>query len=94
MFWADEGLDTGPILLQRECHVEPNDTVNTIYKRFLFPEGVRGTVRLLLQLRAPGPRPPREGAGVGGRGLGPLRVWICVTGHFIRSFIYLFIRTL
>lgn len=47
MFWADDGLDTGPILLQRECEVDPNDTVNTIYKRFLFPEGVKGTVRLL-----------------------------------------------
>lgn len=44
VFWADDGLDTGPILLQRECDVEPNDTVNTIYKRFLFPEGVMGTV--------------------------------------------------
>lgn len=48
MFWADDGLDTGPILLQRECDVEPNDTVNTIYKRFLFPEGVKGTVSLTL----------------------------------------------
>uniref|UniRef100_A0A669D2N5 10-formyltetrahydrofolate dehydrogenase n=1 Tax=Oreochromis niloticus TaxID=8128 RepID=A0A669D2N5_ORENI len=44
VFWADDGLDTGPILLQRECDVEPNDTVNTIYKRFLFPEGVKGTI--------------------------------------------------
>lgn len=55
VFWADDGLDTGPILLQRECDVEPNDTVNTIYKRFLFPEGVKGTVsvtarRCLLRL--------------------------------------------
>lgn len=48
VFWADDGLDTGPILLQRECDVEPNDTVNTIYKRFLFPEGVKGTVSLTL----------------------------------------------
>lgn len=44
VFWADDGLDTGPILLQRECDVEPDETVNTIYKRFLFPEGVKGTV--------------------------------------------------
>uniref|UniRef100_A0A667X6F3 10-formyltetrahydrofolate dehydrogenase n=1 Tax=Myripristis murdjan TaxID=586833 RepID=A0A667X6F3_9TELE len=44
VFWADDGLDTGPVLLQRECDVEPNDTVNTIYKRFLFPEGVKGTI--------------------------------------------------
>lgn len=46
VFWADDGLDTGPILLQRECDLEPDDTVNTIYKRFLFPEGVKGTVSL------------------------------------------------
>lgn len=46
MFWADDGLDTGPILLQKECDVEPDDTVNTIYKRFLFPEGVKGMVRI------------------------------------------------
>lgn len=44
IFWADDGLDTGPILLQRECDVEPNDNVNSIYKRFLFPEGVKGMV--------------------------------------------------
>ncbi len=30
IFWADEGLDTGPILLQRECSVGPNDTVDTL----------------------------------------------------------------
>lgn len=46
MFWADDGLDTGPILLQKECDVEPDDTVNTIYKRFLFPEGIKGMVRI------------------------------------------------
>ncbi|RWS14003.1 cytosolic 10-formyltetrahydrofolate dehydrogenase-like protein [Dinothrombium tinctorium] len=40
IFWPDDGLDTGPILLQRECDVEENDTVDTIYNRFLFPEGV------------------------------------------------------
>lgn len=44
IFWADDGLDTGPILLQRECDVEPNDNVNSIYKRFLFPEGVKAMV--------------------------------------------------
>lgn len=44
VFWADDGLDTGPILLQRECAVEPNDTVDTIYNRFLFPEGIKAMV--------------------------------------------------
>uniref|UniRef100_A0AAQ5ZEI3 10-formyltetrahydrofolate dehydrogenase n=1 Tax=Amphiprion ocellaris TaxID=80972 RepID=A0AAQ5ZEI3_AMPOC len=65
VFWADDGLDTGPILLQRECNVEPNDTVNTIYKRFLFPEGVKGTVdavRLIAEGKAPRITQPQEGA--------------------------------
>ncbi|XP_038132562.1 cytosolic 10-formyltetrahydrofolate dehydrogenase [Cyprinodon tularosa] len=65
VFWADDGLDTGPILLQRECDVEPNDTVNTIYKRFLFPEGVKGmveAVRLITEGKAPKITQPQEGA--------------------------------
>jgi len=41
VFWADAGLDTGPVLLQRECAVEPNDTVDALYNRFLFPEGIK-----------------------------------------------------
>ena len=45
VFWADAGLDTGPILLQRECSVDINDTVDTLYTRFLFPEGIRAMVR-------------------------------------------------
>uniref|UniRef100_A0A7N8WX78 10-formyltetrahydrofolate dehydrogenase n=1 Tax=Mastacembelus armatus TaxID=205130 RepID=A0A7N8WX78_9TELE len=46
VFWADDGLDTGPILLQRECAVESSDTVDTLYNRFLFPEGIRAMVNL------------------------------------------------
>lgn len=41
VFWADDGLDTGPILLQKECSVDPNDTVDSIYNRFLYPQGIR-----------------------------------------------------
>lgn len=44
VFWADDGLDTGPILLQKACEVEPNDTVDTLYNRFLFPEGIKAMV--------------------------------------------------
>lgn len=47
VFWADDGLDTGPILLQKECAVEPNDTVDTLYNRFLFPEGIKAMVTTL-----------------------------------------------
>ncbi|XP_030767029.1 cytosolic 10-formyltetrahydrofolate dehydrogenase [Sitophilus oryzae] len=45
IFWADDGLDTGPILLQEECEVLEDDTVDTIYKRFLYPVGVSAVAR-------------------------------------------------
>lgn len=48
LFWADEGVDTGPILLQRKCVVEENDTLTSLYKRFLYPEGVTATVNILI----------------------------------------------
>ncbi|KAL5281901.1 ALDH1L2 family protein [Megaselia abdita] len=41
IFWADDGLDTGPILLQKQCPLKSTDTLDTIYKRFLYPEGVK-----------------------------------------------------
>uniref|UniRef100_A0A8C2EKA9 Aldehyde dehydrogenase 1 family, member L1 n=1 Tax=Cyprinus carpio TaxID=7962 RepID=A0A8C2EKA9_CYPCA len=65
IFWADDGLDTGPILLQRECDVKLNDNVNSIYKRFLFPEGVKGMVEavtLIAAGTAPRIKQPEEGA--------------------------------
>ena len=44
IFWADDGLDTGPILLQKEIHIEMSDTVDSLYTRFLYPEGIRAMV--------------------------------------------------
>ena len=44
VFWADDGLDTGPVLLQKQCDVHINDTVDTLYSRFLYPEGIRAVV--------------------------------------------------
>ncbi|XP_050537434.1 cytosolic 10-formyltetrahydrofolate dehydrogenase [Daktulosphaira vitifoliae] len=41
IFWADDGLDTGPILLQKSCPVLPDDTVDSLYNRFLYPEGIK-----------------------------------------------------
>lgn len=41
IFWADDGLDTGPILLQRSCKIEPNDTLDSLYSNFLYPEGIK-----------------------------------------------------
>ena len=46
VFWADDGLDTGPILLQKECSVDPDDTVDTLYNKFMYPEGIKSMVRM------------------------------------------------
>ncbi|XP_075852069.1 cytosolic 10-formyltetrahydrofolate dehydrogenase [Microcebus murinus] len=65
VFWADDGLDTGDLLLQKECEVLPDDTVSTLYNRFLFPEGVKGmvqAVRLIAEGKAPRIPQPEEGA--------------------------------
>ncbi|XP_072233244.1 mitochondrial 10-formyltetrahydrofolate dehydrogenase isoform X1 [Leuresthes tenuis] len=69
VFWADNGLDTGPILLQRECAVEPNDTVDTLYNRFLFPEGIKAmveSVHLIADGKAPRIPQTEEGASYEG----------------------------
>ncbi|XP_070709739.1 mitochondrial 10-formyltetrahydrofolate dehydrogenase [Pempheris klunzingeri] len=69
VFWADDGLDTGPILLQRECAVEPNDTVDALYNRFLFPEGIKAmveSVQLIADGKAPRLPQTEEGASYEG----------------------------
>ena len=40
IFWPDDGLDTGPVLLTREVVIEPDDTVGSLYFDKLFPLGV------------------------------------------------------
>jgi methionyl-tRNA formyltransferase len=40
IFWPDNGLDTGDILLQKNVPIGPNDTLGSIYFDRLFPMGV------------------------------------------------------
>ncbi len=40
LFWVDQGIDTGPILLQKEIRVEPDDTTGSLYFNKIFPLGV------------------------------------------------------
>lgn len=40
IFWPDEGLDEGPILLQKEVDIGPDDTLGSVYFKNLFPMGV------------------------------------------------------
>lgn len=56
IFWPDEGLDTGPILLQKEVAIEPDDTLGTVYFGKLFLLGVEAiveSVRLVKEGTAP-----------------------------------------
>ena len=40
IFWPDEGLDEGPVLLQKTVDIGPDDTLGTLYFNHLFPMGV------------------------------------------------------
>ena len=40
VFWPDNGLDTGPVLLQKEVPIKPDDTLGSLYFDHLFPMGV------------------------------------------------------
>jgi methionyl-tRNA formyltransferase len=56
IFWVDAGIDTGPILLQREVEIAPDDTVGSLYFDRLFQPGVDAlveSVRLVREGAAP-----------------------------------------
>lgn len=40
IFWPDDGLDEGPILMQKTCEIGPEETLADIYFKKLFPMGV------------------------------------------------------
>lgn len=44
IFWVDKGIDTGPILLQKEVEIGPDDTTGSLYFNTLFPMGVDAIV--------------------------------------------------
>ena len=52
IFWPDDGLDTGPILLQKEVPIGPDDTVGSIYFDHLFPLGVAALLEAVDLVRA------------------------------------------
>lgn len=56
IFWVDEGIDTGDILLQKEVEIGHHETTGEIYFNKLFPLGVQAVleaVDLAVQGRAP-----------------------------------------
>ena len=60
IFWPDNGLDTGPILLQKEVEIGPDDTLGSVYFNHLFPLGVDATIEAVDLVRADNaPRTPQ-----------------------------------
>jgi methionyl-tRNA formyltransferase len=56
IFWADKGIDTGPILLQKEAEIGSDDTTGSLYFNTLFPMGIGAiveAVELIKKGRAP-----------------------------------------
>lgn len=52
IFWPDDGLDTGPILLQKETPIGPDDTLGSVYFDRLFPMGVDAMLEAIELVRA------------------------------------------
>lgn len=44
IFWPDNGLDTGPVLMQKETEISETDTLGSVYFDRLFPMGVEAMV--------------------------------------------------
>ena len=65
IFWPDGGIDTGPILLQKEVDITPEATTGSLYFDHLFPIGVEAvleSVELIREGRAPKITQSEEGA--------------------------------
>lgn len=52
IFWPDDGLDTGPVLLQKSVEIGPDDTLGTVYFQRLFPMGVEAMVEAIDMVRS------------------------------------------
>jgi|SRR5680860_323520 len=56
VFWPDGGIDTGPVLLQKEIAIGPEDTTGGLYFDHLFPMGIDAlveSVTLIKEGKAP-----------------------------------------
>jgi methionyl-tRNA formyltransferase len=52
ILWADKGIDTGTILLQKEIDIAPDDTTGSLYFNKLFPMGIDAIVEAVELIKA------------------------------------------
>jgi methionyl-tRNA formyltransferase len=61
IFWPDNGLDTGPILLQKDVDILDTDTLGSLYFDRLYPLGVAALLEAVDLVRAgTAPRIPQD----------------------------------
>ena len=61
IFWPDGGIDTGPILLQKEVEIKPTDTTGSLYFNHLFPMGIDAIIESVDLIKAgKAPRIPQD----------------------------------
>ncbi len=52
IFWPDDGLDEGPVMLQKTCEIGPDETIGDVYFNKLFPVGVDAMIEGLELVKA------------------------------------------
>jgi methionyl-tRNA formyltransferase len=52
ILWVDKGIDTGPILLQKEIDIGPEDTTGSLYFNRLFPLGIEAIAEAVDLIRS------------------------------------------
>jgi methionyl-tRNA formyltransferase len=52
IFWPDDGLDTGDVLLQKTTPIGPEDTLGSVYFDRLFPMGVEAMLEAVDMVKA------------------------------------------
>jgi methionyl-tRNA formyltransferase len=63
IFWPDNGLDTGPILLQKEVKILDTDTLGSLYFDKLYPLGVEALLEAVDMVRhGTAPKLPQDNA--------------------------------
>ncbi len=61
ILWVDKGIDTGPILLQKEVEIGPDDTTGSLYFNLLFPMGIDAIMEAVeLIKKGKAPRIPQD----------------------------------
>jgi methionyl-tRNA formyltransferase len=54
LYWLDDGADTGPVVDQGWCHIRPDDTPASIWRRELAPMALRMFTEAMDQLEVEG----------------------------------------